>query len=309
LTDCYNCLPLYISVFAAKEQFSKNYEEELAPLHQDMCGEYLVKLFRMAYETSYLKKINYEEVNKILDDALKSCSSLIPSVSKRKLVTSSPKKCVKKLSEVSTSKAAEGATPVVQPIRRIRKTPVVRRAHKAGVPATPKLVKSPRIPPASVMPSSAASKSAALETSTRKSPRIARVKIAPTTPARNKRKCLENEGAQSVSTKRWSPESREGDHEVKFEGTFEGECSVSTSHLRQPSVTLKKTTKSLRKPAIPKSPLHISPSGRSPEVASQSAIAALIPGVRNMKTIRRSLGAALLRKYIGIANHLQQPIH
>uniref|UniRef100_A0A914S3E2 Uncharacterized protein n=1 Tax=Parascaris equorum TaxID=6256 RepID=A0A914S3E2_PAREQ len=96
-----------------------------------MCGEYLVKLFRMAYETSYLKKINYEEVNKILDDALKSCSSLIPSVSKRKLVTSSPKKCVKKLSEVSTSKAAEGATPVVQPIRRIRKTPVVRGAHKA----------------------------------------------------------------------------------------------------------------------------------------------------------------------------------
>lgn len=57
-----------------------------------------------------------------------------------------------------------------------------------------------------------------------------------------------------------------------------------------------------------------SASGRSPEVASQSAIAALIPGVRNMKTIRRSLGAALLRKYIGMANkprvdHLQQPSH
>uniref|UniRef100_F1L116 non-specific serine/threonine protein kinase n=1 Tax=Ascaris suum TaxID=6253 RepID=F1L116_ASCSU len=301
-------------VFAAKEQFSKNYERELTSFHQDMCGEYLAKLFRMAYETSYLKKINYEEVNKILDDALKSCSSLMPSVSKRKSIISSPKKSVKNHIEVSTSKATENTVPVVQPSRRIQKAPVVRRARKAGVRGTPKLVKSPRIPSGSATPSSAVSKSLASGTSIRKSPRIAREKIAATTPATSKRKCLEDEGTQSVSTKRWSPENHKGDQEVKLEDSFKCEGSVSTSQVRQPRVALNKTTKSLRKPAAPKSPLHVIPSGRSPEVASQSAIAALIPGVRNMKTIRRSLGAALLRKYIGMANkprvdHLQQPSH
>uniref|UniRef100_A0A0M3KE40 Serine/threonine-protein kinase VRK1 (inferred by orthology to a C. elegans protein) n=1 Tax=Anisakis simplex TaxID=6269 RepID=A0A0M3KE40_ANISI len=282
-------------VQAAKESFSQNYDREISKLITNACGGYLSKLFAIAYATPYNGKLNYDEIIEIVSAALKTKSA--PKVSKKSVIKEAvPKPAISKHeTDIKDSNS-----------RQPQQSPVVRKVDKVGVKSktvTSKKIKSPlsRLSKRNASQHrSPASKSPVIipGLATWRSPRR-KVKVGDSSADRNAssslsaRKRKGQQDATEVPIKQKSPGTDEnGSEQIKSSGNQEDSSDKTKSSAKK---VQGKPRKSLRKPIVKSPPLNIVPSGRSPEIGEQSALAAIIPGVRNMKHIRRSLSTALLR--------------
>ncbi|VDK77482.1 unnamed protein product [Litomosoides sigmodontis] len=260
------------AVMVEKEKFSKELQKNIKMLVNDEYVSFLSKLFKLAYETPYLSKIDYENVQLIFN-GIKT-----PLLSRKSLKS-------KKSGEKENSKASlageNGKAGNVSPL--------TSRKREGSAEELGKVLKSElkNIAGAGASSSISSSKSLVpirkrgrftnqLSKKANKSPKIAK-ENCPEVDSNNDNKEKDVERQSGVisnknNVKKIKPKSRVGLKSLAKQDT------ASSSALSRSSKKLDlddSTSKKLRN---------------------------VIPGLRNMKNVRRSLKDVLVKKYINVAN-------
>ncbi|OZC11905.1 hypothetical protein X798_01086 [Onchocerca flexuosa] len=252
------CLQKPEAVMMEKEKFSKELDKNIKRLLQDEYVSFLSQLFKLAYETPYVNKVDYGIVQlifnqvKILPSSSKSSNSLSTKGKENsKKLTAGEKANIRNISS-STSHEHEGNTEDLGSIKSTHESPAPKR---------------------------------------RKSDRIV-----------------------SQLLKKASDSSR-----IKNEKSLEVDSSNGNNKksIRQPDVAShKKNFKKLEpkfRAGLKSTAKQNASSSRALLVSSKKIddssgkkLRNVIPGLHNMKNVRRSLTDRLIKKYINVANQTQR---
>ncbi|VDM20950.1 unnamed protein product [Wuchereria bancrofti] len=242
------------AVMTEKEKFSKELDENIKKLMQGEYVSFLSKLFKLAYETPYVSKVDYGNVQLILNQ-IKSLSSSSKNLSSR-----SRGKRNSKTSLTGKAMNARNVSPSTV-LKREGNTKDLDSSTSSSKPPTPKRRKSDRI--ASQLSKKVVDPSKSDE---EKSPEV---------------------GSSNGNKKK----------DIKHSPNIISHKKDFTKLNRRRRTGVKSATKQ----NAPSSPALLL-SSKKVEDSPGKKLRNVIPGLHNMKNVRRSLKDTLVKKYINVAN-------
>lgn len=288
-------------VFAEKEKFSKNVDKSVEALISGSLSKIISRIFKIAYETPYTQKIDYDRVLSELETAL-GTGQISKTVTRVAKTVSTPK---------TRRKAAPRSKTPPKKSAKLNGFDDSNHPEEDDLPGTSKeLVKSSR---RLVCSSSSSNDSSSQNRDPSRPSSASSLKRRHDESQETIALSSDDSGVKKKGIKKKKIEPEKDKITGKASNTATGQVVngnksasklkvTSKSTKRQPTSSKAKTEKATEGVSVSTNP---APSGSvgSPDASLRNTIGTVIPGVRNMKKVRRSLGATLVKKYINITAH------
>uniref|UniRef100_A0A915PV35 non-specific serine/threonine protein kinase n=1 Tax=Setaria digitata TaxID=48799 RepID=A0A915PV35_9BILA len=264
------------SVMMEKEKFSKELDKNIKKLVKDGCVSFLNKLFKLAYETPYMNKVDYGIIHLVVIEDKTDLENISSSLSRKRKGTDGDLRVVLKEGQKLQAGSKDIGTKSPSAHSRIRKVKPVSKNTSIYSSDKSESSGSAVEPP---------------ELKRRKSNRIA--KQLP----RKMDVSSVNDNEQSVKACS-SNDSMKKDNVKKPDFISPKKDKKLNSKLH---ASLKSTIK--QNPSSSRTSLYCS---KTPNDSPGKKLRNVIPGLHNMKNVRRSLKDTLVKKYITVANQTQE---